>query len=99
MRVNTKQSSVTSKANYLNVNIPAAPGPTIKRNFSPKLKKLGPDSLQITIQRLSTVVDLVGKMLFASLNRKGRLKIDDTLSDKELQTAYTTLKDINDTIG
>ena len=97
--MNSKQNSAFSKTNYLSVNIPSALGPTIKRNYSPKLKKLGPDTLQLTITRLSLVVDLIGKMLFASLNRKGRLKVDDALTDSELSTAHATLKEINQTIG
>ena len=55
--------------------------------------------MEITISRLSLVVDLVGKMLFASLDRKGRLNIDEALSTDELSKTYQTLKDINDTIG
>ena len=55
--------------------------------------------MEITISRLSLLVDLVGKMLFASLDRKGRLKIDEALSNDELSKTYQTLKDINDTIG
>ena len=79
---------MSNKTSQIHVSNPTALGPTIKRNFSPKLNKLGPDSLQITISRLSLVVDLVGKMLFASLNRKGRLNIDESLTESELSMAF-----------
>ena len=38
-------------------------------------------------------------MLFASLDRKGRLNIDEALSNGELAEVYQTLRDVNDTIG